>query len=203
VPINVRLVSATNVDLEEAVRQKRFRQDLYFRLNVVHVPLPPLRARGGDVLLLAQGFLEQAAVLADKKVSGLSNEAAERLLAYPWPGNVRELQNCIERAVALTTEESISVRDLPEKVRRYRSAPGGLGLGGEGGTFLPLHEVERRYILNVLEVLGGNKSSAAAALGVDRRTLYRKLDEYRAASSEDAQGDDASSPDRARKPSRK
>jgi len=179
-PIDVRVVSATNVDLEEAVQQKRFRQDLYFRLNVVHVPLPPLRERGGDVLLLAQRFLEQAAALTAKKVVGLSDEAAERLLAYPWPGNVRELQNCIERAVALTASESITVRDLPEKVRQYRAGPPSLGT--EGGSFLPLHEVERRYILGVLEAMGGNKSTAASVLGVDRRTLYRKLAEYQATS---------------------
>ncbi|MDY7227758.1 sigma-54-dependent transcriptional regulator [Hyalangium rubrum] len=194
--IDVRVVSATNVDLEEAVQQKRFRQDLFFRLNVVHVPLPPLRDRGGDVLLLAQRFLEQAAALADKKVAGLSDEAAERLLAYSWPGNVRELQNCIERAVALTASESIAVRDLPEKVRQYRGVPP--SLGAEGGSFLPLHEVERRHILSVLEALGGNKSSAATVLGVDRRTLYRKLAEYRALSSEDAADPDAPAPPRSR-----
>jgi two-component system response regulator HydG len=183
IPFDVRVVSATNVDLEEAVNQKRFRQDLFFRLNVVHLPLPPLRQRGGDVLLLAQRFLEQVSVLTDKKVTGVSEEAAERLLAYPWPGNVRELQNCIERAVALTTRESIAVRDLPEKVRQYRSAPG--NLGPEGGTFLPLYEMEKRYILTVLEAVGGNKSNAATILGVDRRTLYRKLAEYRAGPAEE------------------
>jgi DNA-binding NtrC family response regulator len=193
-PIDVRVVSATNVDLEEAVQHKRFRQDLFFRLNVVHVPLPPLRERGGDVLLLAQRFLEQAAALTEKKVLGLSDEAAERLLAYPWPGNVRELQNCIERAVALTASESITARDLPEKVRQYRAGPP--GLGAEGGSFLPLHEVERRYILSVLEAMGGNKSSAATVLGVDRRTLYRKLAEYRAGTSGEA--DEPEPPPRSR-----
>jgi two-component system response regulator HydG len=196
VPIDVRVVSATNVDLEEAVHQKRFRQDLFFRLNVVHLPLPPLRQRGGDVLLLAQRFLEQVSVLTDKKVKGLSEEAAERLLAYPWPGNVRELQNCIERAVALTASESVSVRDLPEKVRQYRSAPG--NLGPEGGTFLPLHEMEKRYILTVLEAMGGNKSTAATVLGVDRRTLYRKLAEYRSGSEGDADAPEPSAPGRSR-----
>ncbi len=192
VPIDVRVVSATNVDLEEAIGQKRFRQDLYFRLNVVHVPLPPLRERGGDVLLLAQRFLEQAAALCDKKVTGLAPDVAERLLAWPWPGNVRELQNCIERAVALTPEETLSVRDLPERMRQPRAAAA-LGLGDAGG-FLPLAEVEKRHILAVLEALGGNKSGAAAVLGLDRRTLYRKLAEYRADPSRPPEDDAPTGP---------
>jgi two-component system response regulator AtoC len=182
VPIDVRVVSATNVDLEEAVQQRRFREDLFFRLNVVHVPLPPLRARGGDVLLLAQHFLEQAATLMDKQVMSLTSEAAERLMAYPWPGNVRELQNCIERAAAFASGGAITVRDLPEKVRNFRGTPAALPM--EGGSFVTLQEMERRYILMVLEAMGGNKSSAAAVLGVDRRTLYRKLAEYRGTSAE-------------------
>ncbi|WP_224242330.1 sigma-54-dependent transcriptional regulator [Hyalangium gracile] len=192
--IDVRVVSATNVDLEEAVRQRRFREDLFFRLNVLHIPLPPLRERTGDVLLLAQRFLEQAAVLANKKQLSLSDEAAERLVAYPWPGNVRELQNCIERAVAFSSGGSISVRDLPEKVKTYRSAPA--TLGPEGGTFLPLHEMERRYIFTVLEAMGGNKSGAAAVLGVDRRTLYRKLAEYRGTPEESPEGAEPPSAER-------
>ncbi len=193
VPFDVRVVSATNVDLEEAVAQKRFRQDLYFRLNVVHVPLPPLRERGGDVLLLAQRFLEQAAALCDKRVTGLSLDVAERLMAWPWPGNVRELHNCIERAVALTAEETLSVRDLPERLRQPRAALPGLGL--DAGGFLPLAEVEKRHILTVLEALGGNKSSAATVLGLDRRTLYRKLAEYRAEStSSEPEPEDAPGP---------
>jgi two-component system response regulator HydG len=153
------------------------------------VPLPPLRERGVDVLLLAQRFLEQAAALCDKKVTGLSSDVAERLMAWPWPGNVRELHNCIERAVALTTEETLCVRDLPERLRQPRASLPGLGL--DTGGFLPLAEVEKRHILAVLEALGGNKSSAATVLGLDRRTLYRKLAEYRA---EGASPDDA--PDR-------
>ena len=183
VPIDVRVVSATNMDLEEAVRQKRFREDLFFRLNVVHVPMPPLRERAGDVLLLAQRFLEQAMALMDRPMMGLSEEAAERLLAYPWPGNVRELQNCIERASAFSSGGAISVRDLPEKVRAYRTTS--TPLNSEGGTFLSLHEMEKRYILTVLEAMGGNKSGAAAVLGLDRRTLYRKLAEYRGTPEED------------------
>jgi two-component system response regulator HydG len=103
-------------------------------------------------------------------------------MAWPWPGNVRELHNCIERAVALTTEETLCVRDLPERLRQPRAGLPGLGL--DAGGFLPLAEVEKRHILAVLEALGGNKSSAATVLGLDRRTLYRKLAEYRAEGAE-------------------
>jgi len=106
--------------LESAIEDERFREDLYFRVNVVHVQMPPLRARGSDVLLLAQHFLVRYAAQSGKHVAGLSPAAAERLMAYSWPGNVRELQNCIERAVALTTFEHLAVDDLPEKVRAYR-----------------------------------------------------------------------------------
>src|SRR6185369_10962737 len=117
VPVDVRLVAATNRDLEEMVEEKRFREDLYYRINVIHLPLPPLRARGGDVLLLAQHMLRQYAAVFDKKVMGLSPAAAERLVTYDWPGNVRELGNCLERAVALAHFEEIQVEDLPDKVR--------------------------------------------------------------------------------------
>ena len=117
VTVDVRLVAATNRDLEEMVEDKRFREDLYYRINVIHIPLPPLRARGGDVLLLAQHLLRHYATVFDKQVIGLSTAAAERLLAYDWPGNVRELANCIERAVALARFEEIQVEDLPDKIR--------------------------------------------------------------------------------------
>src|SRR5262249_31676130 len=120
VPFDVRVIAATNRDIELAVEEKRFREDLYYRINVIHIELPPLRARGSDVLLLAQRFAMDSAVRAGKNVNGIAAATAEKLLAYSWPGNVRELQNCIERAVALTRYEQITVDDLPEKVRRYR-----------------------------------------------------------------------------------
>ena len=117
-PVDVRLIAATNRDLESAMDEQRFRDDLYFRINVIHVALPPLRARGSDVLLLAQHFLGACAARAGKHVTGLSPAAAERLLAYTWPGNVRELQNCMERAVALTRMSEITVEDLPDKIHK-------------------------------------------------------------------------------------
>ena len=174
---DARIVAATNRDLEQAVQEGRFREDLYYRLNVIEIALPPLRARGSDVLLLAQRFLESFAQQSKKSVVGLSARVAERLLAYPWPGNVRELQNCIERAVALTRYEEITIDDLPERVRAHWKAP---PVQGDESPFeaVPLEEVERRHILRVLELVGGNKSLASQMLGVDRKTLYRKLERY-------------------------
>jgi DNA-binding NtrC family response regulator len=183
VPFDVRVVATTNRDLESAVEEKRFREDLYFRINVIHVEMPPLRARGGDVLLLAQHFLVHYAAKARKAVTGLSSEAAERLLAYAWPGNVRELQNCVERAVALTRYEAITVDDLPEKVRAYRSSHV-LIAADDPSELVPLEEAERRYILRALEAVGGNKTLAARLLGIGRKTLYRKLVQWGMASSE-------------------
>ncbi len=177
VPIDVRIVSATNRDLEAAVEERRFRDDLYFRINVVQIGLPSLRSRGGDVLLLAQHFIDSYAARQSKRVIGLAPKAAERLLAYSFPGNVRELQNCMERAVALTSYDQIGVDDLPEKVRDHRPAQL-LLTSPDSAELVSLEEIERRYILHVLDALGGNKAMVAQILGVDRRTLYRKLDRY-------------------------
>ena len=177
IPFDMRLVCSTHRDLETAVEQGRFREDLFFRINVVHLEVPPLRARGNDVLLLAQQFLKEFAAREAKHVAGIAAPAAERLLAYAWPGNVRELRNCVERAVALTAYEQIVVEDLPEKIRNYR--PTQLLIPTENPQeLLPMEEVERRYILRVLESVGGNKSVAARVLGFDRKTLYRKLEQY-------------------------
>jgi DNA-binding NtrC family response regulator len=179
-PFDVRVIATTNRDLHALVEEGRFREDLYFRINVIHVELPPLRARGGDVLLLAQHFIDVHAARAGKHVAGLSPPAAEKLLAYSWPGNVRELQNCIERAIALTRHERIGVEDLPETVRAYKRSHV-LIATDDPSELVSLAEVERRYVLRVLEAAGGNKTSAAHILGVTRKTLYRKLEEYGAA----------------------
>jgi two-component system response regulator HydG len=177
IPFDVRLVATTNRDLESAVEEERFREDLYFRVNVIHVEMPPLRARGSDVLLLAQHFLAQHAAKAGKRVSGLSPQAAERLLAYSWPGNVRELQNAMERAVALAQYDQVTVDDLPEKIRAYRPSHV-LIAADDPSELVPLEEAERRYILRVVESVGGNKTLAARILGIGRKTLYRKLQQY-------------------------
>ncbi len=176
VPFDARIVAATNRDLEIEVEQRRFREDLFYRINVVHVRVPPLRERDNDVLLLAQSFLQRCRS-SGGTVVGLTKQAAERLVVYPWPGNVRELQNCIERAVTLAQFDHLRIDDLPERIGQYR----GPRLGVETldpSNVLPMDEVERRYVLQVLEAMGGNKASAARALGVDRRTLYRKLERW-------------------------
>jgi len=172
---DVRLVTATNRDLEEMVEDKRFREDLYYRINVIHIPLPPLRVRGGDVLLLAQHFLRHYATVLDKKVLGLSAAAAERMLAYEWPGNVRELGNCIERAVALAHFEEVQVEDLPDKVRSQQTRRTTAMSGSNLPELLSLEEIERRHVLLVLEACDGNRTDAAKILDLDRKTLYRKL----------------------------
>jgi two-component system response regulator HydG len=176
IAFDVRVVAATNRDLEHAVTEGRFREDLYYRLNVVHVHMPPLRSRGSDVLLLAQKFVETFAASSGRAVQGISKAAAERLLAYPWPGNVRELRNCIERAVALTRFDTLAVDDLPERVRRFESRHV-IVAGDDLDELATLEEVEKRYILRTLEAAGGNKSLAAQRLGISRKTLYRKLSE--------------------------
>ncbi|MGH7272437.1 MAG: sigma-54-dependent transcriptional regulator [Polyangiaceae bacterium] len=177
-PFDTRILAATNRDLETEVEEKRFREDLFYRINVVRVHVPPLRARGSDILLVAQHFLERYAVQSRRAVVGLTSTAADRLLTYPWPGNVRELQNCIERAVALAQFDRIGVDDLPEKIRDYKVTRISVE-SNDPSELLSMDEVERRYILKVLEAVGGNKTLAAQVLGFDRRTLYRKLDRAR------------------------
>ncbi len=178
VAFDARLVTATNRDLETRIAEKTFREDLYYRINVVHVEVPPLRSRGNDVLLLAQAFLERFAARHGKKVSSYSKAVAEKLLAYAWPGNVRELSNTIERAVALARFEELQVEDLAPRVRDYRSSHV-LVAADDPSELVTMEEVEARYIRRVLETVGGSKSDAARVLGFDRSTLYRKLERYR------------------------
>jgi DNA-binding NtrC family response regulator len=181
IPFDVRVVATTNRDLRSLIEEGRFREDLYFRVNVIHVEMPPLRARGGDVLLLTQHFVDLQAARAGKRVTGISPAAAEKLQAYRWPGNVRELQNCIERAIALTRFEEITVDDLPETVRAYKSCHV-LVASDDPSELVSLEEVERRYILRVMEAVGGNKTLGSQVLGITRKTLYRKLEQYGVAS---------------------
>ena len=177
VAFDVRIIAATNRDLESAVEEGLFREDLFYRINVIQMEVPPLRARGTDVLLLGHHFIEHFSRHAGKQVVGLSNAAAQKLLAYSWPGNVRELRNAIERAVALTRFEKLAVEDLPKKIRAYRSDH--ILLGTHDPTELvSMEEVERRYILHVLKAVGDNRTLAARILKLDRKTLYRKLQRY-------------------------
>ncbi|MCD6187110.1 MAG: sigma-54-dependent Fis family transcriptional regulator [Desulfuromusa sp.] len=172
---DVRVLASSHQDLAAAVAAGQFRSDLFYRLNVIQLELPPLRDRGNDILLLAFRFIEQLSQRFNKSVTGLAQPAAACLLAYHWPGNVRELRNVIERALAFTDHDQLIMEDFPEQIRRPN---GGVSLPASlvaTGDILPLEEMERRYIRQVLDQLNDNRTLAARLLGVDRKTLYRKL----------------------------
>jgi two-component system response regulator AtoC len=169
-----RVLASTNRDLAADVAAKRFREDLYYRVNVVAVTAPPLRAREGDVLVLAYYFLRRIAARIAKPVHAITAPAAQLLLGYDWPGNVRELENCMERAVALCRLDHITVDDLPDTLHEYQRSK--LVVAAVSPTELvTLHEMERRYVHKVLTSVGGNKTVAARLLGIDRRSVYRRL----------------------------
>ncbi len=170
--INVRVTAATNRDLEAILRAGTFRQDLYFRLNVVQIKLPPLRERKSDIPLLVNFFLEKFSD-AQRPVRSISEDAMRRLMAYEWPGNVRELENAVERAVALGTGPILHVGDLPSNLQ-YASAE----RLPENDELVPLEELERRAIFRALRETGGDKLAAARLLGIGKTTLYRKLKQY-------------------------
>jgi two-component system response regulator HydG len=181
VPFDTRIVAATNRNLEDAVAKGTFREDLYYRINVVAIDVPPLRKRGSDVLVLAQRFVEQVAARSNKPVRGIAHEAARLMLEYDWPGNVRQLQNVVERAVALTRFDQVTVDDLPARIASHTSTQ--IAIADEDPEHMvSLDQLERRYIDRVLKATGGNKTQAARVLGLDRRTLYRKLERYEAES---------------------
>ncbi len=175
VEVDARIIAATNRDLEREIAEARFREDLFYRINVMAVHVPPLRERGQDVLLLAQAFIDRARLRSGKGVRGMTGVAAQRLLDYDWPGNVRELENCIERAVALTMFERLTVEDLPERLARMDARESEVE-PGDPRQMPSLEDLERNHIQRVLEAVGGNKTRAANVLGIDRRTLYRKLE---------------------------
>lgn len=175
VPFDARVITATNRDLEVEIEEQRFRQDLFYRINVINIHVPPLRARGTDVLLLAQHFLARIAERTGREAPRIDTHAAARMLAYDWPGNVRELENCVERAVALALGPTITLAELPDKIARYER--GELVIAADDPEeLLTLEELERRYILRVLRAVKGNKTEAAKVLGLARRTLYRRLE---------------------------
>ncbi len=175
VPVDVRIIAATNLNLGEEVKAKRFRDDLYYRLNVIELKLPPLRDRREDIPLLVEAFLRKCGESRGKDVKGVSEAALAMLMDYAWPGNVRELENVIERAVTLSRGEKVSPDDLPSAVQGARGDRRVLDEAAE--KTLPLHEIEKEYIKKILEKMGGNKYQAAHVLGIDRKTLYRKLGE--------------------------
>ena len=172
--VDVRLIAATNRDLRKKVAEGTFREDLFYRLYVVNLNLPPLRERDGDVALLAQHYLKALAAEHGRKALSISPEAMDALAAYPWPGNVRELRNAIERMVVLGTGERLDVRDLPATVREAGAGPvAGTVPAGRG-----LRDAERQLIEDALRRHKGNRTRAAQELGISRRTLHRKLNEF-------------------------
>jgi DNA-binding NtrC family response regulator len=174
---DTRIIAATHRDLEAECTAGRFREDLYYRINVVRIPVPPLRERGNDILLLATYFLKKACARAGRGEIGLSPQVASLLIANDWPGNVRELENCMERAVALARLSQISAEDLPDKIQSFTPKRFAVAVETEE-EILSLDELERRYIIRALKILNGNRSRAATLLGLDRRTLYRRLEKY-------------------------
>jgi len=184
VKVDVRVVAATNVDLEREVSAQRFRQDLFYRLSVIVIRVPALRDRREDIPLLIQTFLQNACARAGKRIE-LSAAAISALTAYRWPGNVRELENTIERLVVFSRGSAIDVSDLPFKAT-------GPDLHERLFADLPsLDEIERRYLLHVIEQVGGNRTRAAEVLGIDRRTLYRMAERFSIDLKEDIPGSGA------------
>ncbi len=175
IPVRVRVIAATNKDLETAVQSGQFRQDLFFRLNVVQIILPPLRVRKSDIPVLVQSFLEKFAD-PERPAPTLAEDAMTRLTAYEWPGNVRELENAIERAVALGAGPTLHSADLPPNLQC--AVPASIGPTPLGDTLVPLEELERRTILRAMRESNGDKLMAARVLGIGKTTLYRKLKLY-------------------------
>jgi len=173
IQVDVRIVAATNQDLADMVKERRFREDLYYRLNVITVRVPPLRERHEDIRLLAQHYLRVYAAKNGRTLDGFSNEALERLESYRWPGNVRELENLIERMVLLARKDRIDAEDLPEEIAGVKRPPRDAILEVVG---TPLADVEQRLLDETLRITGGNKTQAAKLLGIDVRTVARKLE---------------------------
>ncbi|MSR76944.1 MAG: sigma-54-dependent Fis family transcriptional regulator [Candidatus Omnitrophica bacterium] len=179
IKVNVRLVCATNKNLTDEVAKGKFREDLYYRINVIYLKVPPLRERKEDIPLLAHSFLKHFARLNVKKITTLDADALEVLKKYPWPGNIRELKNILERMVVLSTKDKITLDLVPEDIRR--SSVSGSPAFAPASAPVPasIPEMEKELIIRTLAEVKGNKSIAAKKLGISRRTLYRKLDEYR------------------------
>jgi len=180
VKVDVRVIAATNRDLASLVKEGRFRDDLYYRLNVVRILLPSLSERREDIPMLGYHFLQKYAGGA-AHVKGFVPETMTLLKQYSWPGNVRELENAIERAVSLSHGPLLLPEDLPEPIRRQGPAEGETGsqpVGSDDESLLTLDEVEKRHLVRVLSRTGGNKVKASKVLGIDRRTLYRMAERF-------------------------
>lgn len=182
--VNVRLVAATNADLKAMVEKGTFRKDLYYRLNVVNIHLPPLRERRGDILLLLDHFLKEMTARHGKKVDGFSKSARQALTAYDWPGNIRQLRNAVERMVVVDMDGLLDVDDLPDDIAPLHTDSGEharlpADAGGQDALVgKPLEDIERYYIAKTLALTEGKREEAAQLLGIGERTLYRKIKEY-------------------------
>jgi two-component system, NtrC family, response regulator AtoC len=177
-PVDVRVIAATNRDLERAMTEGSFRQDLFYRLNVVRITLPPLRERRDDIAALVTHFLRRFNRRFHREVRGVAPDALAALTAYSFPGNVRELENLIERAYAMGAREQIMLTDLPSLGRASIMAPSAAAASGTPQAVPTLADVERELILKALAVFKDDKEAAARALGISRRTIYRRLKEY-------------------------
>ncbi|MFA7186132.1 MAG: sigma-54 dependent transcriptional regulator, partial [Victivallales bacterium] len=169
-----RLISATNRDLKEMVKEGKFREDLFYRLDVVNIKLPPLRERREDIPILVKQFISEFAGDNDKKIEGISEPAMEIIRNYPWPGNIRELRNCIERMVVLCSGDTLDVKDLPDNIRFGVDED----ISASPDNTLDLNQHEAMLITKALEECDGNRTKAAQKLGISRRTLHRRLHEY-------------------------
>jgi DNA-binding NtrC family response regulator len=187
VDVDIRIIAATNRDLRKYVEEGKFREDLFYRLDVVEIKMPPLKERGGDIALLCNRFMKEFAEVNARPVSRIAPEAAAILQAYSWPGNVRELRNTIEKMVVLARGDTLAAEDVPANIRDEARLNGVSGVPAApapapAADFAPtesLAEVEKRKILAALDAAGGNRSKAAIALGISRRTLHRKLNEWK------------------------
>ena len=186
IEVDIRIIAATNKDLEKAVKEKKFREDLYYRLNVVPIEVPPLRERGSDILLIAEYFLGKFNRCFQKEIKGFDESCRRKLLSYSWPGNIRELKNVIERIVILSNEEWIQTKKLPSEIQNFEGDNDGVALEqenhvvGEEGFSLDdkLDSIERCYLVEALEKFAGNQTKASEWLGVSRFALRRKIEKH-------------------------
>lgn len=182
--VDVRIIAATHKDLKAAIKDERFREDLYYRLSVIPIAIPPLRHRKEDIPLLAEHFLKKHAATNQSTAKGFTKRAIAKFLEMPWEGNVRELENVVERAVVLSTKALVDAEDIPTQ----EGATADSFFGNVAETFPTVDELERKYILLVMQRTGGRRDKAAQILGMNRRTLYRKLKDYGVASTEEEDG---------------
>jgi len=194
IKVDVRIIAATNRDLMTAVKEGRFREDLYYRLNVVNIVIPPLRERREDIPQLADHFLKKFAKASGKRINGIDADAMEALVGYGWPGNVRELENIMERAVVLENDDTVTLSSLPMSVTGEAGTTGGIRVPSGGGNLTDvLEDIERQLIIKALDDCGGSQTAAASSLGLKRSTLRYKLEKYGLVSG-DAE-DDENPPD--------